>query len=63
METDLRVLSDHEVTQVHERTLSILASNGVRVDTALGRKILKKAGADVNPTSHVVRFSRDFVEE
>jgi len=63
METDLRVLSDHEVTQVHERTLSILASNGVRVDTALGRKILKKAGADVNPTSHVVRFSRDLVEE
>jgi trimethylamine--corrinoid protein Co-methyltransferase len=63
METDLRVLSDNEVTQVHERTLSILAATGVRVDTALGRKILKKAGADVNPSSHVVRFPRDLIEE
>jgi trimethylamine--corrinoid protein Co-methyltransferase len=63
METNLRVLSDSEVTQVHERTLSILAATGVRVDTALGRKILKKAGADVNSNTHVVRFPRDLVEE
>ena len=63
METNLRVLSDNEVTQVHERTLSILAATGVRVDTALGRKILKKAGADVNSNTHVVRFPRDLIEE
>lgn len=63
METNLRVLSDNEVTQVHERTLSILAATGVRVDTARGRKILKNAGADVNNESHIVRFPRDLVEE
>ena len=63
METNLRVLSDNEVTQVHERTLSMLAAIGVRVDTARGRKILKKAGADVNSTTHIVRFPRGLVEE
>ncbi len=63
METDLRVLSDNEITQVHERTLSILAASGVRVDTARGRKILKKAGADVNANSHIARLPRDMIEE
>ena len=63
METNLRVLSDNEIAQVHERTLSILAATGVRVDTAQGRKILKKAGADVNNNTHVVRFPRDMIEE
>lgn len=63
METNLRVLSDNEIAQVHERTLSTLAVIGVRVDTERGRKILKKAGADVNPVTHIVRFPRGFVED
>lgn len=63
METDLRVLSDQEITQVHERTLSILATKGVRVDTARGRKILKAAGADVDNKNNIVRFPRALVEE
>ncbi|MFZ5822118.1 MAG: trimethylamine methyltransferase family protein [Chloroflexota bacterium] len=63
METDLRVLSDNEIAQVHERTLSILATKGVRVDTDRGRKILKKAGADVDSKSNIVRFPRSLVEE
>jgi hypothetical protein len=56
METALRVLSDNEIEQVHERTLSLLATTGVRVDTERGRKILKKAGADVDNRTHIVRF-------
>ncbi len=63
METDLRVLSDNEIAKVHERTLSMLSTMGVRVDTAKGRKLLKKAGAEVNPNSNVVRFPRELVEE
>ncbi len=63
METVLRVLSDNEIEQVHERTLSLLATTGVRVDTQRGRKILKKAGADVDRNTHVVRFPRYLVEE
>ena len=63
METNLRVLSDNEITQIHERTLSVLATMGVRVDTAKGRKLLKKIGAEVDPGTNVVRFPREVVEE
>jgi trimethylamine--corrinoid protein Co-methyltransferase len=63
METDLRILSENEVAKVHERTLAILARNGVRVDTARGRAALKVAGADVDESSRVVRFPRELVEE
>jgi trimethylamine--corrinoid protein Co-methyltransferase len=63
METDLRVLSENEVAQVHERTLTILGTTGVRVDTERGRTALGKAGAHVDESSHIVRFPRDLVEE
>ena len=63
METALKVLSQNEIEQLHERTLSLLATTGVRVDTERGRKILKKAGADVNNDSDIVRFPRFLVEE
>ncbi|MCC7511094.1 MAG: trimethylamine methyltransferase family protein, partial [Anaerolineae bacterium] len=63
METDLRVLSENEVAQVHERTLHVLETIGVRVDTERGRRALKDAGARVDESSRVVRFPRDFVEE
>ena len=63
METELRVLSDNEIEQLHERTLSLLATTGVRVDTERGRKILKKAGADVDNDNNIVRFPRSLVEE
>ncbi len=63
METALRVLSDNEIEQVHERTLSLLATTGVRVDTERGRKILKEAGADVHNSTGIVRFPRSLVEE
>ena len=63
MKTHLQVLSEDERHQVHERTLSILASTGVRVDTAQGRQILADAGAEVDETKDIVRFPRALVEE
>jgi trimethylamine--corrinoid protein Co-methyltransferase len=62
MKTIVQVLSKDERDQVHERTLHILAKTGVRVDTALGRQYLKRAGAEVDENTHVVRFPRDLVE-
>jgi len=61
--TLLQVLSEDQRTQVHERTLSILSSTGVQVDTARGRAILGDAGADVDRSTHIVRFPRTLVEE
>ena len=63
METLLRVLSEDEKTQVHERSLKILAETGVKVNTAKGRRYLKDAGAEVDENSKIVKFPRAMVEE
>lgn len=58
METLLRVLSEDEIAQVHERSLKILAETGVRVNTAKGRQYLKGAGAEVDEKSKIVKIPR-----
>ena len=63
METLLQVLSEDEKTQVHERSLKILAETGVKVNTAKGRQYLKDAGAEVDENSKIVKFPRAMVEE
>jgi len=63
METNLKVLSEAEVIQVHERSMSVLATTGLRVDSARARKILKSAGADVDNKTKIVRFPRSMIEE
>lgn len=62
MQTHLQVLTEDEKSQVHERSLKILARTGVRVDTAKGRRILEAAGAQVDENTRIVRFPRNFVE-
>ena len=63
METFLRVLSEDEKTQVHERSVKILAETGVKINTAKGRQYLKDAGAEVDENSKIVKFPRAVVEE
>jgi trimethylamine--corrinoid protein Co-methyltransferase len=59
----VQVLSEDERARVHERSLHVLARTGVRVDTAQGREFLRRAGAQVDETTNVVRFPRGLVEE
>ena len=63
METYLRVLSDEDRDQVHESTIKILSETGVRVETDLGRDYLKKAGAEVEENTKLVRIPRKLLEE
>jgi len=63
MQTRIQVLSDEEKTQIHERTLGVLARIGMRVDTAEGRRILAEAGAQVDETTHMAKFPAELVEE
>ena len=56
MRTTFEVLSHEERAQIHERTLHILATIGMRVDTSLGRDILRDAGAVVDDSTRIVRF-------
>jgi trimethylamine---corrinoid protein Co-methyltransferase len=62
MTTLLRVLSDGDLDQVHERSLAILARTGVRVDSRRARRVLGAAGAEVDEPDRRVRFPRAFVE-
>ena len=62
MRTTLQVLSEDERSQVHELTLRLLATTGVRVDTGRGRQILAEAGAETDEHTAVVRFPRALVE-
>ncbi len=63
METYLRVLSSDECSRVHEETLKILSTTGVRIDTGRGRAHLARAGAVVDESTHNVRIPRSLIEE
>ena len=59
----LQVLTTDERAEVHERSLKVLATVGMRVDSDAGRSILKDAGARVNESTRIVRFPPGLVEE
>jgi trimethylamine--corrinoid protein Co-methyltransferase len=63
MRTLLQVLTENEIARVHESTLKIMSETGLRVETALGRKYLADAGAEVDENTKIVKFPRDLVEK
>ena len=63
MSTKIQVISHDDLSQVHERSLKLLATTGVHVMSAKARKLLGKAGAEVDETTQIVRFPRGVVEE
>jgi trimethylamine--corrinoid protein Co-methyltransferase len=63
MRTLLQVLSESERAEVHERSLEVLARVGMRVDTAVGRRALAEAGAEVDEATRLVRFPPALVDE
>lgn len=63
MKTVIQVLSEEERGRVHEASLDILKTTGVRVETRQGRRILEEHGAVVDKTSKIVRFPVHLVEE
>jgi trimethylamine--corrinoid protein Co-methyltransferase len=63
MKAHLQVLSTAERAELHERALHVLATTGMRVDSALARELLAQAGAPVDAGSHVVRFPAALIDE
>ncbi len=63
MKTQIQILSEAERIQIHERSMKVLATTGVRVLSARGRKILKAAGADGENGSDILRLPRTLIEE
>ena len=62
MPTVLRVLSDAEIAEIHEKSLAVLARIGMRIDSERARRILGAAGAQVDHAERRVRFPRPLVE-
>jgi trimethylamine--corrinoid protein Co-methyltransferase len=62
MSTRLRVLTDAEIAEIHEKSLAALARTGMRIDSERARDILGAAGAQVNLGDRRVRFPRSLVE-
>lgn len=56
MTATLQLLTLDERAEVHERTLKVLGTVGMRVDSDTGRAILRGAGARVDESTHIVRF-------
>lgn len=63
MRSSLRVLSDDEQAEIHERSLRILSKTGVRVETQKGRACLAQYGATVSRNSDIVHFPRGLIEQ
>ncbi len=62
MKSLLQVLSADERHRIHAETLDILETTGVRVETDLGRQILKDTGALVDDNTKIVKFPKTMVE-
>jgi trimethylamine--corrinoid protein Co-methyltransferase len=61
--TSIQVLQPGDCDQIHERSLKVLKETGVRIMSGRAREILRRAGAEVEPTTERVRFSREIVEQ
>lgn len=62
MPTVLRVLTDAELSEIHEKSLAVLARTGMRIDSGHARDLLEAAGAQVDHAERRVRFPRSLVE-
>ena len=59
----LRVLSDEEIRQIHEATLDILETCGVKVNNRRTFELLRSKGLCADPQRGVITFSRACVED
>jgi trimethylamine--corrinoid protein Co-methyltransferase len=62
MRAQIQVLSADECAQVHDRSLKLLTDTGVRVDSERARRLLKRAGAQVDEASQRARLPRELIE-
>jgi trimethylamine--corrinoid protein Co-methyltransferase len=55
------VLSPDEVERIHGASMQVLVGVGVKVDYAPARELFRRAGADVDTSSNIVRIPEDLV--
>ena len=57
------ILSDEDKKKMHEAALAIMAEVGIRIHSQTARSALKKAGAEVNESTMVVKFPHNVTED
>jgi trimethylamine--corrinoid protein Co-methyltransferase len=57
----LRVFSDDQVGAIHDSALRILETQGMKVLSADARALYRRAGAEVDEATQIVRFARELV--
>jgi trimethylamine--corrinoid protein Co-methyltransferase len=62
MKLHYELLSDREIDQIHEASLEILATTGMRFESSRLQQGLAKAGASVDSASGVARIPKPLVE-
>lgn len=63
MKTKLTILSEQDRHRVHETSLEILETVGIRVESDLARSYFSAASAQVDEVSKIVKLPRQLVEE
>jgi len=58
----LNILTDQEVRQIHEATLEVIETVGVRFPSPVAIDILESHGAQVDRTSMVARIPADILD-
>lgn len=61
MKTLFEVLSKEEIRRIHEASMEVLGSVGVKVDYSVARDLFKKAGAEVDEEKQSVRIPKSLV--
>jgi trimethylamine---corrinoid protein Co-methyltransferase len=59
----IEVLSDDQIEVIHNASLKLLETTGMRILHGPARRIFADAGADVNEAEQMVRFDPAFIEE
>ena len=59
----LEILSDDQVEAIHEASLRILEEMGLEFMSPQALDLLKRAGADVNFDTQMVRFDRALIQD
>ena len=59
----LRIMSQDEIESIHHASLDVLENVGMKILHGDSRKVLKKAGLDVDESTQMVYFDRDLVSK
>jgi len=57
----IEVLSNDETQSIHDATMDLMATTGVRIESEKARQLLKEKGCEVDTDSHFVKFTESII--